>query len=151
MGGAQLSETDDLVMLRRLSDTYADAVDRRDASALARLFGHDGRLILPALGGSGGDTLTGDQVRAALDPLAVYDRTFHHVGGAVFELDGDRASGRVQCSAHHYERTHNGPIDLVMFIVYDDEYRRAGGDWIFDRRVVDVRWTEAHPANRVRR
>lgn len=146
-----MSETDDLVLLRRLSDTYADAVDRRDAAALVRLFGGDGRLILPSLGGSDGATLTGDQVRAALDPLAVYDRTFHHVGAAVFEVDGDRASGRVQCSAHHYERTHNGPIDLVMFIVYDDEYRRAGGDWIFDRRLVDVRWTEAHPANRVRR
>ena len=146
-----MSETDDLVLLRRLSDTYADAVDRRDAAALARLFGGDGRLILPTLGGSDGGTLTGDQVRAALDPLAVYDRTFHHVGAAVFDLDGDRASGRVHCAAHHYERTHNGPIDLVMFIVYDDEYRRAGGDWIFDRRLVDVRWTEAHPAHRVRR
>ena len=146
-----MSETDDLVLLRRLSDTYADAVDRRDAGALARLFGQDGRLILPALGASDGATLTGDQVRAALDPLAVYDRTFHHVGAAVFDVEGDRAAGRVQCSAHHYERTHNGPIDLVMFIVYDDEYRREGADWRFERRLVDVRWTEAHPANRVRR
>lgn len=155
--GGPLSETDDLVLLRRLSDRYADAVDRRDGDALAQLFGAQGRLILPSLGGSEGDTLVGDGVRAALDPLAVYDRTFHHVGAAVFDLDGDRASGRVQCSAHHYERTHNGPIDLVMFIVYRDEYcrvggdGRAGGDWRFDTRLVDVRWTEAHPANRVRR
>lgn len=139
------------MLLRRLSDRYADAVDRRDAGALAELFGPEGRLVLPSLGGSGGETLTGDQVRAALEPLGVYDRTFHHVGAAVFDCDGDRATGRVQCSAHHYERTHNGPIDLVMFIVYEDEYRRAGGDWLFARRLVDVRWTEAHPAHRVRR
>lgn len=142
-----MSAAGDLLLLRRLVDRYADAVDRRDADEFASLFGSDGRLTLPP----DGPTLAGDGVRAALDPLAVYDRTFHHVGAAVFDLDGDRASGRVQCSAHHYERTHNGPIDLVMFIVYHDDYVRVDDDWLFASRVVDVRWTEAHPAHRVRR
>lgn len=145
MGEGTLSA--DLLLLRQLADRYADAVDRRDAEAFASLFGQEGSLTLPP----DGPTLTGDGVRAALDPLAVYDRTFHHVGAAVFDVDGDKASGRVQCSAHHYERTHNGPIDLVMFIVYHDEYRRAGDGWLFSSRVVDVRWTEAHPAHRVRK
>jgi len=146
-----VSDTDDLVALRQLVDRYADAVDHRDTKAFTVLFGGDGTLTLPALGSGEPSTLTGPSLAAALEPLAVYDRTFHHVGAAVFEIDGDSATGRVQCSAHHYERTHNGPIDLVMYIVYRDEYRRSGPGWSFASRVVDVRWTEARPAHRVRR
>lgn len=149
MGGRAV--TDDLVLLRQLVDRYADAVDRRDTGAFTALFGDTGTLTLPALGGSEASILAGGTLPAALEPLAVYERTFHHVGGAVFEVDGDSARGWVHCSAHHYERTHNGPIDMVMFIVYHDEYRRAGRGWEFASRIVDVRWTEAHPAHRVRR
>ena len=146
-----MTQVDDLVLLRQLVDRYADAVDRRDIDGFSALFGDGGTLTLPALGPGEPSTLSGHSLPAALEPLAVYDRTFHHVGAAVFDLDGDRATGTVQCSAHHYERTHNGPIDLVMYIVYRDEYRRSGTAWKFARRVVDVRWTEAHPAHRVRR
>lgn len=143
--------TDDLVLLRQLVDRYADAVDRRDLHAFAALFGGDGTLTLPSLGGSEAAMLTGESLPSALEPLAVYERTFHHVGGAVLDIDGDSASGRVQCSAHHYERTHNGPIDLVMYIVYEDRYRRRGDRWTFASRIVDVRWTEARSAHRIRR
>ena len=146
-----MSLADDIVMLRQLVDRYADAVDRRDSEIFAALFGDEGTLTMPPLGGSEPTRLKGGAVRKALEPLAVYDRTFHHVGGAVFDVEGDTATGRVHCSAHHYERTHNGPIDLVMHIVYEDEYRRFGARWGFASRIVDVRWTEAHPANRVRR
>ena len=146
-----MNQSDDLVLLRQLVDRYADAVDRRDIDGFSALFGDGGTLTLPALGPGEASTLSGDTLPAAREPLAVYERTFHHVGAAVFDVDGDTATGRVQCSAHHYERTHNGPIDLVRFIVYGDEYRRSAGAWTFASRVVDVRWTEAHPAHRVRR
>lgn len=146
-----MTRAEDLVLLRQLVDRYADAVDRRDTEAFGALFGDSGSLTLPPLGGGQPATLAGASVTTSLEPLAVYERTFHHVGAAVFEVDGDSATGRVQCSAHHYERTHNGPIDLVMYIVYQDEYRRSDPGWTFASRVVDVRWTEAHPAHRVRR
>ena len=146
-----MNQGDDLVLLRQLVDRYADAVDRRDIEGFSALFGDGGTLTLPALGPGEASTLSGDSLPAALEPLAVYERTFHHVGAAVFDVNGDTATGRVQCSAHHYERTHNGPIDLVMYIVYRDEYLRSGAAWTFGSRIVDVRWTEAHPAHRVRR
>lgn len=146
-----MSSVDDVVLLRQLVDRYADAVDRRDVEHFRALFGEEGTLTLPPLGGSEATVLTGSAVSEGLEPLAVYERTFHHVGGAVFDVTGDAATGTVHCSAHHYERTHNGPIDLVMHIVYDDRYHRSAGRWSFASRVVDVRWTEAHPAHRVRR
>lgn len=143
--------SDDLLLLRQLVDRYADAVDRRDIDGFTALFGENGTLTLPALGGSEAALLSGGSLPSALEPLAVYERTFHHIGGAVFDVDGDRANGRVQCSAHHYERTHNGPIDLVMYIVYEDRYRRSEDIWTFASRIVDVRWTEARSAHRIRR
>jgi hypothetical protein len=75
-------------------------------------------------------------------------RTFHHVGGAVF-APGDEpgtASGRVHCLAHHYDRTGNGPVDLVMMIRYHDHYRKDG-QWRITERRVAIEWTELHAAH----
>ncbi|HWE57575.1 MAG TPA: nuclear transport factor 2 family protein, partial [Acidimicrobiales bacterium] len=90
---------------------------------------------------------SGPDVVRSFDVLAGFHRTFHHVGGCVFDETGpDAATGRVKCLAHHYERTGNGPVDLVMMIHYHDSYRRDGGWRIAERRVA-IEWTELHPAH----
>jgi hypothetical protein len=136
----------DLIALRQLVDIYADAVDRGDGPALAALFTPDGFLQ------ARGQEWRGPRVADSLEVLEVFDRTFHHVGGAVFESDGDGdgAAGRVHCLAHHHQHTDSGPVDLVMMIRYHDRYASVEGKWLFAERRVVIEWTETHPAHRVR-
>lgn len=146
---------DDRVALRGLVDAYADAVDRRDQAAFLALFVPDGVLRVQPEDGPAEAEYRGEQILASFDVLAPFYRTFHHVGGAVFDGGDDRAAGRVHCVAHHYERTRNGPVDLTMMIRYLDAYtRQTSGGWLLAERQVAIQWTElhaAHPARRPRR
>lgn len=157
MGRRSVSLTPgDMVELRQLVDRYADAVDRRDAAALAALFEPDGAVVVQAGGGPEQTGWAGPDLPGLLDSLAGYQRTFHHVGGAVFEPEqagGDGAAvGRVQCLAHHYQRTESGPVDLVMALRYHDRFRRQPGEgWLIVERRVELEWTELHPAHPLRR
>lgn len=136
------------IALRDVVDRYADAVDRRDADALVALFTDEGVLRVQADGGLLENEWTGPEVVRSLDVIAGFNRTFHHVGGCVFEAIGeDRAAGRVQCLAHHYERTGNGPVDLVMMIRYHDIYVQRVPGWQIAERRVAIEWTELHPAH----
>lgn len=140
------------VALRDLVDRYADAVDRRDADGLTDLFTPDATLVVQADGGAVENEWRGPEVTRTLDVLAGFHRTFHHVGGSVFEATGkETATGRVQCLAHHYQRTDNGPVDLVMMIRYHDVYVRLGAAWRFSARRVAIDWTELHAAHPTRR
>ena len=136
------------IALRDVVDRYADAVDRHDADALVGLFTDDGVLRVQADGGPVENEWTGSEVVRSLDVIAGFNRTFHHVGGCVFEATGeDRATGRVQCLAHHYERTGNGPVDLVMMIRYHDVYVQRAAGWQIAERRVAIEWNELHPAH----
>jgi hypothetical protein len=146
----QLSESD-LVELRRLVDAYADAVDRLDEQGFPALFAASGSLVVQSDDGPVEDQWNGADVVGSFELLRPYDRTFHHVGGALFEPSDDGASGRVTCLAHHYQKTANGPVDLVMMIRYHDHYSREDTGWRFARRRVAIQWTELHPAHPRRR
>jgi SnoaL-like domain len=147
---------DDTSSLSHLVDAYADAVDRKDPTALVRLFTPDGRVRVQAEDGPVESSYEGAGVVDLLASVAGYDRTFHHVGGRVFEAscEGDalRATGRVHCLAHHYQRTGNGPVDLVLMIRYPDTYdRTTDRSWLIADRQVVIDWTELHPAHPLRR
>jgi hypothetical protein len=142
---------DDMVALRHLVDCYAEAVDGKNGDRLRELFTPAGTLRVQADGGPVENEWSGSDVVRSLDVVAGFDRTFHHVGGCVFEPEGDGATGRVHCLAHHYERTGNGPVDLVMMIRYHDRYARPAGEWRIDERRVAIEWTELHPAHPKRR
>lgn len=141
----------DLLELRQLVDSYADAVDRRDEEAFAGVFTEDGVMRVQPDDGQVENEWSGRELAGSFDLLRDYHRTFHHIGGAVLEPDGDGATGRIQCLAHHYQRTSNGPVDLVMVIVYHDRYVRAAGRWRIAERRVAIQWTELHPAHPARR
>jgi SnoaL-like domain len=155
MTAAVTLTAEDTTALSRLVDAYADAVDRRDTAALVELFTPDGRLRVQAEDGPVQSSFEGTALADLLGTVAGYDRTFHHVGGRVFEGAGEgedvRASGRIHCLAHHYQRTANGPVDLVMMIRYLDRYDRTlEGSWLIADRQVVVDWTELHPAHPLR-
>lgn len=141
----------DLLHLRHLVDSYADAVDRLDEDAFRALFTEDGALRVQPDEGPTESEWTGRDVVASFDLLRPFHRTFHHVGGAVFDVTPEGASGRVHCVAHHYQRTTNGPVDLVMMIRYHDRYLNHSGVWQISDRRVAIEWTELLPAHPVRR
>ena len=141
----------DLVELRHLVDRYADAVDRRDGDRLTALFTPEGVLRVQADGGAVENEWAGAGVVRSFDALASFHRTFHHVGGCVFEDGPDGPTGRVHCEAHHYDRSTNGPVDLVMMIQYHDRYARHDDGWRIAERRVAIEWTELIPAHPKRR
>ena len=144
----------DRLALRRLVDTYARDVDRRDTDAVAMLFGPAGRLVAHfSPGAPGSPTVrTGrDDIRLALvDGLARYLGTTHVVGGQVVDIgvdgDGDRARGDTTCLAHHvYDRQGERRL-LVMAVRYVDDYERSpAGGWQFAQRELHFDWRDDRP------
>jgi hypothetical protein len=162
--------------LRALSLAYADAADWRDGAAMAALFVADGALVVPDVPTDVNPVITvqgQEALQRVPGALRRYRRTFHLVGATSFVMDGDRATGEVQCVAHHLTPTDgaegadgadgadsgaagrdaggSGPdragTDTVWFIRYRDQYRRTGRDWRFVRRELHLQWVEEHPVS----
>lgn len=127
---------DDLVALRRLSETYALGCDRRDLALLQSVFADgavftihrdvDSQMVAPA------------DLERIPKGLSRYDVTFHFIGNHRAEVHGDDATASTYCIAHHL----TGDDDYVMHIRYDDVCRRAAGTWRVTRRDLWLLWTE---------
>jgi hypothetical protein len=146
--------------LEGLSTAYAAAVDDRDGDRLAALFVADGELVVPRYPDDLSPCVTRAghaALRRVPEGLARYDRTFHVVTNHSYEVDGDRARGRVSCVAHHISTEGvstggAGPgavgTDVVWYIRYADDYRRGDGIWRFTRRELHLQWVESRPVDR---
>ena len=150
---------EDEASLRSLSTAYAAAADARDGEGLASLFVGDGALVVPSFPSDLRPVVTRrghDALVQVAEMLRRYDRTFHLVTNHRFAVEGDTASGEVQCVAHHVSLTGGRPdgdpvdagpaaTDTVWFIRYFDRYRRSGAGWRFERRELHLQWVEEHP------
>jgi hypothetical protein len=150
---------EDEASLRSLSTAYAAAADARDGEWLASLFVEDGALVVPSLPSDLRPVVTRrghDALVQVAEMLRRYDRTFHLVTNHRLAVEGDAASGEVQCVAHHVsfagappdgDTAGAGPAgtDTVWFIRYRDRYRRSGAGWRFERRELHLQWVEEHP------
>jgi ketosteroid isomerase-like protein len=143
--------------LRGLSLAYAAAADARDGDALVDLFVDDGALVVPRYPVDMAPVVTRsgpDALRQVAEMLGRYDRTFHVVGDTRFALEGEEASGEVQCVAHHVTAVGSGAAssvgsDMVWFIRYRDRYRRSATGWKIVRRELHLQWVEEHPVSAV--
>jgi hypothetical protein len=142
---------DDERALRVLAELYARGVDRRDAAVFTSAFLPHGRLRV--FNPSEAESPTGEmhgheQLAAVAERIAAYDRTYHFLGNTFYEVGDGEATGEVYCMAHHLTPNRHGGTNFVMYIRYEDVYRKdADGDWkIADRRVM-VDWTEVRAAN----
>jgi hypothetical protein len=142
------ASAEDVLALRRLAEEYAAAADRRDAEAFCAVFDpDDGRLVARR-------EIRGiEGARAVMQALDRYARTFHFVGNARYEVEGERARGEVYCTASHLTVTDDGCTNYVMHIRYQDRYVRrddspgpGGVPWRILERVVVVDWTHTVPA-----
>lgn len=130
-----------------LAAAYAQAVDRRDAAALAALFAPGARVHLPA-GLTGRDapakSIAVDEVLA---PLSRWIRTRHVVMQQRIEIaaDGTTATGECYGEAHHVAARDGDARDLVLHLRYLDEYVCTDGDWRFAARRLVVDWSAQLP------
>ena len=143
--------TADHLALRDVALTYATACDRRDPDLFVSAFLPDARLRVyrPSYAPAPeGDHNGHDALRKIPAMLGVYTRTYHFVGNASYDIGDDVATGEVYCMAHHLTAARHGGTNFVIYIRYQDVYRRdPAGAWkIADRRVL-IDWTDTRTAD----
>jgi hypothetical protein len=133
--------------LRSLAASYAAGVDRRELDLFLSAF-HPGATLAvhrPAAGPDDEPRLMRGhaEIGRVVELIARYPATFHLLGQSRYQVDGDRASGEVYCVANHYIPSDEGDRNHVMYIRYEDTYRRdRGGPWKIERRDVRPVWTQ---------
>ena len=134
--------------LQELVEQYAQAVDRSDGGAVARLFATDGVLALwmdPASDKQTGERVGHDEIAAVGDSLRRYVATHHTISSHTSTVDGMGASGETLCTAHHVEEVAGRRQDRVLYIRYVDRFARELEGWRFTRREVHVQWVSVLP------
>jgi len=125
--------------LHELALRYARACDTYDAAEFAAIFTEDGVIVSP------GHTLVGRDQIVSIVPSALktmYLRTMHQVHNDLVWIDGETARGETYCTAHHLTKESDTKAsDYIMFIIYDNQYRREGGRWRFSHRKLNLRWS----------
>ncbi len=151
-GPPEAAVADSLAALYDLSVRYAAAVDVRDGDGFARLFEPDGELVVPDYPNDLRPVVTRSgpvALRRVPEGLRPYYLTFHQVSNPQFRIEGDEATGTVQCVAHHLSGPPPEAVDTVWFIRYEDTYRRRDRTWRFRRRALHLQWVEHHPVSRL--
>lgn len=135
--------TDDQAALERLILLYAQACDRRDGGIFERIFREDGLIE-----GQGFRMDGRAKIVSAVPTMLgeMYIKTAHQVHNILLDIQGDRATGEVYCTAHHISKAENGGwSDFVMVITYWDQYMKEAGRWYFKHRKLELEWTETRP------
>jgi SnoaL-like protein len=135
------------VDLHQLVTRYSKGLDSRDYDLVRSVWAPDPHISYDlSTVGVEKDLLTyhsaEDMVRDAQHihaPLAV---TMHQNHNYYFEVDGDRATGRVYVDLFEV-RVDDGTSQTVHHLGwYDDEYVRVGGEWKIKQRHFTIRWSE---------
>jgi len=137
-----MSIEDDKRECHELALRYARACDTHDAAEFAAIFTEDGTIVSP------GHTMTGREQIVAVVPSALksmYLRTMHLVHNDLVWIDGDNtARGETYCVAHHLTKESDAKAsDYIMYIVYDNQFRKENGRWYFSHRKLNLRWAGA--------
>ena len=149
--------SDAAVGLRSLSLGYAAAVDALDGPGFADLFTPEGELWVPDPRTGGDPTICRagrDRLERIPSGLAGYHATRHAVWATAYDVEGDTATGVVDGVAHHLgddpdPDAGGGPVDLVWYLRYVDEYVRTAGGWRFTRRALHLDHVERRPLRRL--
>ena len=142
-----VAELIDQAALRRLVESYAAFADTGNPDGVAGLFTPDATLVVALKPGAEPTAIRQgrEEIGAAMAALSRYQSTTHVIANALFEIDGDKASGRVGCVAHHIEGPAEAPRDRVLYIRYTDVYAKSESSWFFTNREVRVITVENRP------
>lgn len=137
----------DILALQQLAYRYADALDVCDAAKFIAVFAPEARLHIyhpdaqePFVEYSGHDELLTLPARMQ-DTFA---QTIHIMSNHIVELDGDRATGAILCTARNLTLDRESSMNVMTR--YVDRYERIDGDWKIIDRQIRFLWTEQHAA-----
>ncbi|WP_043114038.1 nuclear transport factor 2 family protein [Solimonas soli] len=136
-GDAALRELADRLELERLVVRYAYAIDERAFERLDDIFTPDAYIDYRAMGGIDGGYA---QIRAWLpQALGVFPACMHFNGNFLFEIDGDRASGKVACfNPMVLPKADGAPGEgdtMFLGLWYLDRYVRTAAGWRIRERI----------------
>lgn len=133
MSAADLQRLADRIALNDLVVRYANAIDTRNFDRLDSVFTTDAYIDYRAMGGIDGPY---PQVKAWLpQALQHFPGYMHMVGNCEFDIDGDKASGRIACFNPMVVPQPDGGTDTMFLgLWYLDEYVRTSDGWRMSRR-----------------
>jgi len=135
----RMSVEEDRREINELALRYARACDTHDAEEFAAIFTEDGEILSPPHAMIGRDQIV-KVVPATLKRM--YLRTMHLVHNNQIWIDGDAARGETYCVAHHLTKESDTKAsNYIMYIIYENEYRKESGQWRFSRRKLNLRWS----------
>lgn len=121
--------------LRGLIDAYATLGDEKKISELMYLFTPDANYTVYMNGTEVANTTGTDKLEREFNGHASLVKTYFTLNGQhTVQIDGDTATG-VSFSQIKMVRTNDGQDVLTDYSVrYDDEYFRADGKWLIQKR-----------------
>jgi ketosteroid isomerase-like protein len=137
----------DVVELNRLAYRYAAAVDGRDVDAFLAVFTPDARMRSYQAGSDEpfADARGHEQLASVPETMdKMFGITVHQMTNHLVDVDGDRATGEVLCTARHLSVDPNDDTAVVVIIRYVDEYERRDGRWCISDRQIRFLWSERH-------
>ncbi|WP_044871851.1 nuclear transport factor 2 family protein [Pseudomonas sp. LFM046] len=135
-----MSEASHKQALYELVCRYAQAVDKRDWTALARLFAPDAVLKGPGFSFDGVDAIV-----AGMNGLGRFSLTQHHVHNHLAEVDEQEASAETYCVANHLYEVEGVTRKLDWGIRYLDRFACIDGLWHITRRELLLEWSQDLP------
>ena len=137
--------------LRSLAEQYARGVDRHDdVDGFVALFLPDATITIhdPSESTEPRELRGTERLARIPEVIQRYAKTFHMLGQSMYSIGERECTGEVYCIAHHLTPDQHGGTDYVMFIRYEDIYRRdPEGAWKFAHRRLRVDWTETRAVN----
>jgi len=136
--------SDEHEAIRALTYEYTFRLDRGDFAGVGELLAA-GQLRMAAAG-MGAEPIRGREAieRFYAAQVVTYDgdpRTRHLITNHVVRIDGERASGR--CYFTVLQAVPRQPIQAVVCGRYADSFVRAGNDWRFEEKVIEVDYLTA--------
>jgi ketosteroid isomerase-like protein len=137
----------DVIELNQLVYRYAAAVDACDVAAFIAVFSPDARFrVYQTDAETPSIDLTGHAQLASIPDTMrkMYRRTAHMMTNPLVDIDGDRATGTVLCTARHLGSDPRDQRVLTVMIRYVDCYVKQDGAWRISDRQIRFLWIERH-------
>jgi 3-phenylpropionate/cinnamic acid dioxygenase small subunit len=135
----------DVLELNQLAYRYAAAVDERDVDTFLDVFAPDARLrsYHPDAAEPFADLVGHEQLASVPQTMAaMFGRTAHQMTNHLVDIDGDRATGTILCTARHLSVDPDDRTAMVVVLRYVDRYERRSGAWRIVDRQIRFLWTE---------
>lgn len=130
--------------LHELCARYAMGVDRRDQALLASLWWPESTIDFGLFKGSGEEFAS-----LICAPNPAVEISYHFASNELFELDGDRATGRSYVIGMSSLVGPDGKTDQMVGGRYLDRYERRNGVWKFVHRLFVLDWNVNQPGSAI--